>query len=162
MIADDERREVARRLRSLAGGYVTIGEMEDALGICMSSPIIDLERDARDLHRLSDLIDPGDLGDPVEEIKNWCLSAMEGADGALDTMLCEIVGAIEEYQHPELASAETERAVDRDALLALAEDVDEAAAMATVMDASEGAKLLAELLLGIAHRIREACGEVEQ
>lgn len=50
---------------------------------------------------------------------------------------------------------------DRESLPALAEDVDEAAAMATVMDASEGAKLLAELLLDIARRIREACGEVE-
>ena len=58
MTTDDERREVARRLRSLAGGYVTVGEMEDALGICMSSPIVDLERDARDLHRLADLIEP--------------------------------------------------------------------------------------------------------
>ena len=58
MPTDDERRRVAERLRSLAGGYVTIGEMEDALGICLSSPIVDLERDARDLHRLADLIEP--------------------------------------------------------------------------------------------------------
>lgn len=58
MPTDKERRKVARRLRSLAGGYVTIGEMEDALGICMSSPTVDLERDARDLHRLADLIEP--------------------------------------------------------------------------------------------------------
>lgn len=33
-------------------------------------------------------------------------------------------------------------------------------AMVTVMDASEGAKMLAEMLLDIARRIREACGEV--
>lgn len=51
-----------------------------------------------------------------------------------------------------------EPSCDRDALLALAEDVDEAAAMAVVMDDSEGAKLLAELLLDIARRIREALG----
>ena len=57
-VTDDERRHVATKLRSLAGGYVTIGEIEDALGICMSSPIVDLERDARDLHRLADLIEP--------------------------------------------------------------------------------------------------------
>lgn len=48
--------------------------------------------------------------------------------------------------------------IDRDALLELAEDVDEAAAMAVVMDASKGAKLLADLLLDIARRIREALG----
>ena len=51
-----------------------------------------------------------------------------------------------------------EPSCDRDALMALAEDVDEAAAMAVVMDGSEGTKLLAELLLDIAHRIREALG----
>ena len=50
--------------------------------------------------------------------------------------------------------------VDRDALLALAEDVADSAAMATVMDASEGSEMLAEMLLDIARRIREACGEV--
>ncbi len=49
---------------------------------------------------------------------------------------------------------------DRNALLELAEDVDEAAAMAVVMDASKGAKMLADLLRDIARRIREACGEV--
>lgn len=49
-------------------------------------------------------------------------------------------------------------ACDRDALLELAEDVDEAAAMAVVIDASKGAKLLADLLLDIARRIREALG----
>ena len=48
--------------------------------------------------------------------------------------------------------------VDRDALLALAEDVTEAAAMATAVDASKSAEMLAELLLDIAHRIREALG----
>lgn len=55
---------------------------------------------------------------------------------------------------------ESDEKVDRDALLALAEDVTEAAAMATVMDASKGTKMLAEMLLDIASRIREACGEV--
>lgn len=66
--------------------------------------------------------DPADHG--IESIKEWCLSAMEGADGALDTMLCEIVGAIEEYQHPELTRAETKRSVDREALLALADELE--------------------------------------
>ena len=50
-------------------------------------------------------------------------------------------------------------ACDREALLALADDVADSAAMATVMDASEGAKMLAEMLHDIARRIRESCGE---
>lgn len=58
MVTDGERRRAAEKLRHLAGGYTTIGDMEDALGICMSSPDVDLERNARDLHRLADLIDP--------------------------------------------------------------------------------------------------------
>lgn len=70
MISDDERREVARRLRELAGGYVTIGELESALGICLSSPEVDLERDARDLHRLADLIEPTCDHDALLELAN--------------------------------------------------------------------------------------------
>ena len=52
-----------------------------------------------------------------------------------------------------------EPSCDRDALLALAEDVAYSAAMATAVDASKSAEMLAELLLDIARRIREACGE---
>ena len=58
MVTDEERREVAERLRGLAGGYVTIGEVEEALGVCISPPKVDLERDARNLNRLADLIEP--------------------------------------------------------------------------------------------------------
>ena len=58
MATDTERREVAERLRSLAGGYVTIGEVEEALGVRVSPPRVDLDRDARNLSRLADLIDP--------------------------------------------------------------------------------------------------------
>ena len=96
MVTDDERRRVAEMLRSLAGGYVTIGEMEDALGICMSSPIIDLERDARDLHRLADLIEPSIPADPGE-----------AGLACVDAFIRE----------------HTEKPVDRDALLALADEI---------------------------------------
>lgn len=58
MITDEERREVARRLRKLAGGYVRVGDFEKALGIDMTSPTVDLERDARNINRLADLIEP--------------------------------------------------------------------------------------------------------
>ena len=75
-----------------------------------------------------------------------------------------LYGALSDLIDPDCGTEEVSTSqvpkCDRDALLALAEDVDEAAAMATVMDASEGAKLLAELLLDIVRRIREACGVV--
>ena len=53
-----------------------------------------------------------------------------------------------------------EPSCDRDALLALAEDVTYSAEVATAVDASKSSKLLADMLLDIARRIREACGEV--
>ena len=87
MPTDDERREVAARLRSLAGGYVTIGEIETALGLGASSPYVDLDRDARGLRRLADLIEP-DCGtqeadsSPVPE-HNADLSKMVDRDALL-------------------------------------------------------------------------------
>ena len=90
MVTDDERRRVAAKLRSLAGGYVTIGEMEHALGICMSSPIVDLERDARDLHRLADLIEPnrGSGGRTILcahcESASWCGCEPGDEEGGCD------------------------------------------------------------------------------
>lgn len=68
-LADDvERCAVAERLRDIAGGYVTIGEIEMALGICLSSPGVDLERDARNLRRLADLIEPSCDRDALLEL----------------------------------------------------------------------------------------------
>ena len=49
---------------------------------------------------------------------------------------------------------------DVKALTGLAEDVTYSAEVATAVDASKGAEMLAEMLLDIARRIREACGEV--
>lgn len=49
MRTDDERREVARRLRSISGSYVTKGEYEKA---------IMLKDGCDELERLADLIEP--------------------------------------------------------------------------------------------------------
>lgn len=54
---DDKRREVAKRLRELAGGYVTIGDFQRAIGFPTSTEI-DIDRDAKELRCLADLIDP--------------------------------------------------------------------------------------------------------
>ena len=57
MISDKERREVAKGLRNLAGKYVTLGELERVLGVDITSPDVDLNRDAKNITRLADLID---------------------------------------------------------------------------------------------------------
>ena len=57
-ISDKERREVAKRLRSLAGRYVTLGELEIVLGVDITSPDVNLDRDAKNINRLADLIEP--------------------------------------------------------------------------------------------------------
>lgn len=58
MPTNKERREVAEKLRKLAGTYVTLGDLQEALGIDLTSPDVDIERDAKNLNRLSDLIEP--------------------------------------------------------------------------------------------------------
>ena len=101
MITDDERREVAARLRKAIG----LTEFAEALGFNWTDDSDWVWNDVSNL--VADLIEPS---------------------------------------------------CDREALLALAEDVAYSAAMATAVDASKSSKLLADMLLDIARRIREALG----
>ena len=85
--------------------------------------------DWRDMtERLADLIDPGESGQNLDTVQ---------------------------IESPAVQKAPE---CDRDALLALAGDVTYSAAMATAVDTSKSAEMLAELLLDIARRIREALG----
>lgn len=129
---DEQRRLVANRLRECRGGWSS-GECYYTIIQALGLPDTSREDGGHALYSaLADLIDP---------------------DESVPGEVCEIEGTGEGDPLPPI--------VDRESLLELAEDVTEAAAMATVMDASEGAKLLAELLLDIARHIREACEEVE-
>ena len=137
---DDERREVARRLRSLRKtnpGVTSLGHsyLWSLLWAVCGEGLGESNRDhwfERMCSRLADLIDPGESGQNLDKNR--------------DTV---------QIESPAVQNAPE---CDRDALLALAEDVMEAAAMATAVDASKSAEMLAELLLDIARRIREACG----
>lgn len=90
MVTDDERRRVAANLRELAGGYVTVGEIDEALGIGRSSQDVDLEGDARDLLRLADLIEParGSGGGAILcghcEKMSWCGCEPGDLEGGCD------------------------------------------------------------------------------
>lgn len=137
-MTDTERREVARRLRELRGGWSS-GECYYTIIHELDMPDTSREDGGHALYgALADLIEPS-------EPKVKCVAEVK-VDGE----------RLEKLVHD--AAVEL-TGIDRDALLALAEDVAEAAAMVTVMDASKGAKMLAEMLLDIARRIREACGE---
>ena len=88
----------------------------------------------------------------IDSIYEWCFSGLEGADGDEDYLYCTIMSAIEEYRHPERVTARTARAVDRDALLALADDLDYAGA------AVENVAYIDQTFHESARRIREALG----
>ena len=130
MATDDDRRSVAERLRGEVGCGSSWPGME-RLGV-----ILGVEGGSgfpgRFLSRLADLIDPGESGQNLDKNR--------------DTVQIESPAV---QKAPEC---------DREALLELAEDVTEAAAMATAVNASKSAEMLAELLLDIARRIREALG----
>lgn len=100
MISDNERREVARRLRELDHSDLQeslICAYLDALGIKGYEDWIGIA------HRLADLIDPG-------ELKTTCIAEVKIEGEKLD----EVVNrAIAEYT-----------GIDRDALLELADDLD--------------------------------------
>ena len=57
--------------------------------------------------------DPTERG--IDSIYDWCRDRLEGADGDEGELCCAIMFAIEDYRHPELVTAHTVRAVDREA-----------------------------------------------
>ena len=185
-VTDDERREVAERLRERAGRRVlNLGELLWCTGC-------DDGDDAAAWNRLADLIDPDTTSDTtksagdttkaptssdaaptrtdanetcdmsqscrdtvacgIDSIYDWCFERLEGADGAEDELYCTIMRAIEDYRHPELATARTVRAVDREALLALADEMDDCGL--------DGWACGPVHVGGFARRIREALGVV--
>lgn len=180
MATDDERRRVAERLR--------MSDDRDAAGFdcLLANAVLGYyfcktpceECHARLAAELAGLIDPNshpNLGteevgtsqvpecDPTERglgsIYEWCRERLDGADGAEDELYCAIMSAIEEYRHPESVTARTARAVDREALLALAEEMQGYADGAASGDGYPYVN--AGELWAYADRIREACGVVD-
>ena len=135
MVTNEERKRVAAKLREEAGRHLFAGDYVEEILWGDAYSGFNIDAAAKTYNRLADLIDPdsghyaGKSSDPTEQgsesIKEWCLGAMEGADGSLDSMLCEIVGAIEDYQHPErieYVSFEDIGCANCDSLLKLADD----------------------------------------
>ena len=136
MVSDDERREVAERLRDEVGCGSSWPGME-RLGL-----ILGVEREphagwqGRFLSRLADLIEPGDAAKCVAEVK---------VDGEKLEKL--VHDAVAEYLY-----------VYRDAMLALAEEMQGHADAAASADGYPYVN--AGELWSYADRIREASGEV--
>ena len=155
---DDERRRVAASLRKIRSGWAS-GTCYYAIINVLGYPDTSREDGGHALYSLlADLIDPD--CDPTERgidsIYDWCFAAIEGADGPDDELYCSIMRAIEDFRHPELATAHTVRAVDREALLALANELTESyvdgGADGDELVMSRGAVAL------VVRRIREALG----
>lgn len=175
MPTDTKRREVARRLRGAKYGWRSWERaLYDALGVDTETAGLDM------LDSLADLIAPsykpnaeyeawydglshfGDerrgpstIRELIEEIVWAALTVDLGPNGNTDPS----TGIDEGGVYTDKLFAEWERealrlsgGIDRDALLALAEDVDGAA------ENSGGFEPLAGMLHDIAHRIREALG----
>lgn len=146
MATDDERREVAERLRECRGGWSS-GECYYTIIHALGLPDTSREDGGAALYaRLSDLIEPDCDRDTPQKVAEEMFGKMrhstkEEAD-AYEAMLKSMSVEI----HP----------VDRDALLALADELEEDACweVQTPGDAS-GAWRLKD----VCDRIREACGE---
>lgn len=134
MATDDERREAARRLRELEvcefdGEFIDCGEVENALGLVSDDGAW---YEAEGVTRLADLIEPS-------EPKVKCVAEVKFDGERLEQLAYD-------------AAVEL-TGIDRDALLALADDIDKQ---------TDGSMFDIWLEDGhyIARRIREACGEV--
>lgn len=172
MATDDERRDVAERLRAY-GKEFRDPTWRDLCNVIFGGDDR-FPTTVRKLHlvdRLADLIEPAPTRsdtaptfDPTERgidsIYDWCFSGLECADGAEDHLYCSIMSAIEEYRHPERVTATTARPVDREALLALADEMGHPIKQA-VWFQTAGVRR-EHIMAEYARRIREACGEAAQ
>lgn len=146
MTTVEERREVARRLREL-----DYSDLQESL-ICAYLDALGIEGYADWVgiaHRLADLIEPTD-GFDLDTVQRVCFERMEGCDEPEWTLYAIIHDAIARYRRGESGPI-----CDRDALLALADELEEDACweVQTPGDAS-GAWRLKDAC----DRIREALG----
>lgn len=134
MTTDSERREVARRMREL--DYADLQESLicaylDALGIEGYADWVGIA------HRLADLIEPS-------EPKVRCVAEVKFDGERLEQLAYD-------------AAVEL-TGIDRDALLALADEMERRADLPSLTVAGQDL-VFSEFLVGYARRVRKACGE---
>lgn len=139
MTTDSERREVARRLREAASHYesmerdVDFYPVESSLGL---KPAGETAYTPESVRSIADLIDPGEL--KTTRIAGVKIEG-EKLDEAVNRAIAEYTG------------------IDRDALLALADEMDRPIRQA-VWNQTAGVRR-EHIMAEYARRIREACGE---
>lgn len=129
MISDDERREVARRLR---GGYDVVSDSHGRFWLNGTLFGMDItarsEEQIRDgLARLADLIEPPRQCPCYDSGRHWC-------------------------------SIHDVPIIDREALLALADEMERRADLPSLTVAGQDL-VFSDFLVGYARRVRKACGE---
>lgn len=167
-ITDRERRQAAYSLRRTDVSDLTPEEMDEGNGrallagriaeaLCIGHAPYYFDAEPV-VNRLADLIEPSD-GFDLDAVQRVCSERMGGCREPERTLYTTIYDAIRRYKRGESGRPDA-GACDRDALLALADEIDR-----------DGEKLLSDtrLLVGAvglmcvyALRIREACGEAEE
>ena len=139
MVTDDERREVAERLRGMHDYETAVPIIRACLGL-KRGELMDDETRRRMSDRLADLIDPGDTCEHWRGGECFALGPCDTSQTCRDTVAC-----------------------DREALLAEAKEAEKSARyFALDHDEDELRDRLteaAEEFSDVARRIREACGE---
>lgn len=165
MPTDDDRREVARRLRDCVknkaeGEMLSLNGSSAAIRWLISSGVFGDKKyhsGADLIYRLADLIEPTD-GFDLDTVQRVCFECMEGCDEPEWTLYATIHDAIARYRRGESGPS-----CDRDALLALADEMEAGPRRErcpVAPDCSECAGHCSERLSEhYARRIREACGE---
>lgn len=148
MATDEERREVARRLRELVpclfddGEYIDCGEVEESLGLVNDDGAW---YKADGVMRLADLIEPS-------EHKTKCIAEVKINEDKIHEFVDEEAAYLREAVHQ--ASVEL-IGIDRDALLALADEMN---SDADFWGGFTVCMLYTRDVREYARRIREACG----
>lgn len=141
MITDEERREVAQRLREIRpckSGHIKWWEIARALGLKQPAGWFGWEKFEPDsANRLADLIEPG-------EPKVKCVAEVKVDGERLEKLAHDVAVKL--------------IGIDRDALLAIAEEIVEMFRLGAFTGEGIDAKWCRELHDKYARRIREACG----
>ena len=161
LVTDEERRRVAERLRAAnEHSYSLDCELVRALNgsyDCMGVRCDRCRRKAFD--RLADIVEPKPVefdSFDIDVVQRACFERMEGCDEPEWTLYTSIYDAIARYKRGESGLPEA-APCDRDALLALADEMDHPIRQA-VWNQTTGVRR-EHIMAEYARRIREACGE---
>ena len=125
MATDGERRAAARSLRDIAAHSEWVHAESIQKALCLETHPLLIDGSlytSASVSRLADLIEPTD-GFDLDTVARVCFECLEGCDEPEYTLYDTILTAITRYKHGE-SGLPLKMLVDRDALLALADDME--------------------------------------